>query len=63
LLYSALVTGATDGIGRATAHPLLARGWLRADAGAMKRRPAAAAQDLYTVGAKVTPVWCGAILQ
>ncbi len=57
MLHSVLVTGATDGIGRATAHTLLTRGWHVLIHGRNEATARAAAQDLHIVGAKVTPVW------
>ena len=56
-MQSVLVTGATDGIGRATAHSLIQRGWHvlvhgRSEAKARKHALALAEAD-----AKVTPVW------
>lgn len=58
-MRSVLVTGATDGIGRATAHSLIQRGWHvlvhgRSEAKARKHALALADAD---ADAKTTPVW------
>ncbi len=56
-MQSVLVTGATDGIGRATAHGLVQRGWHVLMHGRTEARARKQAQKLADANGKVTPVW------
>lgn len=56
-MQSVLVTGATDGIGRATAHGLVQRGWHVLVHGRSEAKARKHALALANENAKVTPVW------
>ena len=56
-MQSVLVTGATDGIGRATARELLARGWHVLVHGRNEVKARNVARGLGSADAKATPVW------
>lgn len=57
-MYVALVTGATDGIGRETARQLLARGWTVLIHGRDEHKAARQVEDLtHETNGKSFPVW------
>lgn len=56
-MRSVLVTGATDGIGRATTHKLLEQGWHVLVHGRNEAKAHTVVQALSTANTKVTPVW------